>query len=159
MFYCCLIVFILIEIVEVCCMKYVSPLLLLVLSVLVISCTSGNNINGRSVKTANRSVGMMKDRLPTEQRIEFEVSYWTVRDAIRNNKEFLDLVSGKSAEEMIVLGKQNFNQRKDSGFKGYEKYNSWEQMIAKFTQDRIDQRRQDGKSYNTNRDNNVLYSL
>lgn len=101
---------------------------------------------------------MIKDRLPTEQRIEFEVSYWIVRDAIKNKQAFLDLVDGKSAEEMIVLGKENFLQRKHSGFKAYEKYMSWEQMIAKFTQDRIDQGRHK-KSAGTERDNNVLYDL
>lgn len=141
-------------------MKCSSTLFVFVFTAFLLGCTSGSQINGRSVKTANRSVSMIKDRLPTEQRIEFEVSYWTIRDAIRNNEEFLDLVDGKSAEEMIVLGKENFQQRKNDGFKGYEKYASWEQMIAKFTQDRINQSRHKNKAEaNRDRDNNVLYKL
>jgi hypothetical protein len=138
-------------------MKCSFTLFVLVATVFMMGCTSGSKINGRSVKTANRSVSMIKDRLPTEQRIEFEVSYWTIRDAIRNNKEFLDLVDGKTADEMIVLGKDNFQQRKDSGFKGYEKYTNWDQMIAKLTKERIDQGRQNLGA--KDRDNNILYSL
>ena len=141
-------------------MKCSSTLFVFFIAVFLLGCTSGSKINGRSVKTANRSVSMIKDRLPTEQRIEFEVSYWTIRDAIRNNEEFLDLVDGKSAEEMIVLGKENFQQRKNNGFTGYEKYASWDQMITKFTQDRINQGRHKNKAQvNRDRDNNVLYSL
>ncbi|KAF3980849.1 MAG: hypothetical protein HFP78_09530 [Methylococcales symbiont of Hymedesmia sp. n. MRB-2018] len=140
-------------------MKCLFTLFVLITTVFMMGCTSGSKINGRSVKTANRSVSMIKDRLPTEQRIEFEVSYWTVRDTVRNNKEFLDLVDGKTAPEMVVLGKENFKQRKESGFKGYEKYTSWEQMITKFTQERLDQGRKSKEQVDRDRDNNVLYNL
>ncbi|KAF3982748.1 MAG: hypothetical protein HFP81_10400 [Methylococcales symbiont of Hymedesmia sp. n. MRB-2018] len=140
-------------------MKCLFTLFVLITTVFMMGCTSGSKINGRSVKTANRSVSMIKDRLPTEQRIEFEVSYWTVRDTVRNNKEFLDLVDGKTAPEMVVLGKENFKQRKKSGFKGYEKYTSWEQMITKFTQERLDQGRKSKEQVDRDRDNNVLYNL
>jgi hypothetical protein len=101
---------------------------------------------------------MIKDRLPTEQRIEFEVSYWTLRDSIKDREEFLDTVDGKNSEEMVVLGKEVFQQRKNSGFIAYDQYDNWEQMIAKFTQERIDQNR--SKEYDP-RDsaNNVLYKL
>lgn len=143
---------------EVCFMKCLFTLLILMFIVSMMGCTSSNNINGRSIKTANRSVSLIKDRLPTEQRIEFEISYWTVRDAVRNNQAFLDLVDGKSVEEMIVLGKDNFTERKNSGFKGYEKYTHWKQMIAKLTQDRISQSRHKGQG-NQDEDNNVLYNL
>ncbi|KAF3978295.1 MAG: hypothetical protein HFP77_02735 [Methylococcales symbiont of Iophon sp. n. MRB-2018] len=140
-------------------MKCSFTLFVLMTTVFMMSCTSGSKINGRSVKTANRSASMIKDRLPTEQRIEFEVSYWTVRDVVRNNKEFLDLVDGKTALEMVVLGKENFKKRKKSGFKGYEKYTNWEQMITKFTQERISQGKRSKKQVNRDRDNNVLYNL
>lgn len=129
-----------------------------VITVFIVGCTSSENINGRSVKAANRSVNMIKDRLSTEQRIEFEISYWTVRDAIKNNEEFLALVDGKSVAEMITLGKENFKKRKQSGFSGYAKYTNWQQMIAQFTQARINQDRRQGNP-KKNRDNNVLYNL
>ena len=41
--------------------------------------------------------------------------------------------------EIIDMGKEVYSQRKASGFKGYEKFNSWEEMIAKYDKERIDQ--------------------
>lgn len=129
-----------------------------IVCVLLAACTSGDEINGRSIKTANRSVNMIKDRLSIEKRIEFEVSYWTLRGAIRDRDEFLDKVGGSTAEELIVLGKEVFQQRKNDGFKQYNQYSDWEEMIASYAQVRLDQ----GKSKNQNqrdKDNNVLYKL
>lgn len=129
-----------------------------IVCVLLAACTSGDEINGRSIKTANRSVNMIKDRLSIEKRIEFEVSYWTLRSAIRDRDEFLDKVGGSTAEELIVLGKEVFQQRKNDGFKQYNQYSDWEEMIASYAQVRLDQ----GKSKNQNqrdKDNNVLYKL
>jgi len=139
-------------------MRILSTIFVLALSITLVACTSGNQINARSIKTANRSVSMIKDRLPTEQRIEFEVSYWTLRDSIKSRDEFLDTVGGKTPEELVVLGKEVFQTRKNSGFKNYEQYTSWEQMIAKFTQERIDQNRSI-KSDPRDKDNSVTYKL
>jgi len=126
--------------------------------VLLIGCSGGPEVSGRSLKSANKSVARIKDRLPTEKRIEFEVSYWTLRDSIRDRDEFLDTVGGKNVEELIVLGKEVFQQRKDSGFKDYEQYSSWDQMIAKFTQQRIDQNKRK-KPDPRDEGNSVLYKL
>jgi len=139
-------------------MRILSTILISFIFVLLVGCSSGGEVSGRSIKSANRSVIRIKNRLPTEQRIEFEVSYWTLRDAIKNREEFLDTVGGKTPDELIVLGKEIFQQRKNAGFKDYDQYNSWDQMIAKFTQDRIDQnkhRKRDPRDAG----NNVLYKL
>lgn len=139
-------------------MKILSTILISFIFALLVGCSSGGEVSGRSIKSANRSVIRIKNRLPTEQRIEFEVSYWTLRDAIKNREEFLDTVGGKTPDELIVLGKEIFQQRKNAGFKDYDQYNSWDQMIAKFTQDRIDQnkhRKRDPRDAG----NNVLYKL
>ena len=139
-------------------MRILSTVFVLALSITLVACTSGNQINGRSLKSANKSVNRIKDRLPTEQRIEFEVSYWTLRDSIRDKSEFLDTVGGKTHEELIVLGKEVFQTRKKAGFKNYEQYTSWDQMIAKFTQERINQGRVKAKDpRDTN--NSVIYKL
>lgn len=139
-------------------MRIIATVSIFIICTFLLGCTKGNEVNGRSLKTANRSVSMIKDRLPTEQRIEFEVSYWTIRDSIRQREEFLDTVDGKSVEELIVMGKEVFQQRKNSGFIAYDQYNSWEQMIAKFTQERIDQNK--SKNFDPrDSDNNVLYNL
>ena len=121
-------------------------------------CSGGPEVSGRSIKSANKSVARIKDRLPTEKRIEFEVSYWTLRDSIRNRDEFLDTVGGKNVEELIVLGKEVFQQRKDAGFEDYEQYSDWDQMIAKYTQQRIDQSKRK-KTDPRDKGNSVLYKL
>ena len=96
---------------------------------LTISCTSGMNINGANIETAHKSVLNIKYNLPTEQRMEFEISYWSLRDQTKNDKEFLDIVDGKSAEEMIVIGKRIFHVRKNDGDEEYKNYHSWDDMI------------------------------
>ncbi|WP_349431342.1 hypothetical protein Q9L42_015065 [Methylomarinum sp. Ch1-1] len=124
----------------------------------LLGCTKGNEINGRSLRTANRSVSYIKDRLPVEQRVAFEVSFWSLRDDIRNNEEFLDTIDGKTPEELIVLGKELFQKRKNAGFKDYEQFDTWEQMIAQYTQERIDQNRRK-KADPRDKQNSVLYKL
>lgn len=134
-------------------------IILISLSVLLSSgCSKGNEINGRSFKTALTSVRMMKDRLPQEKRIAFELSFWAIRTAYRKNSEFLDIVDGKTPDELIEVGKEVFNKRKAEGFKEYQQYANWDEMIAKYTQERMDQ---NAKKKRDPRDaeNSVLYKL
>ena len=138
-------------------MRILSTIFIFIMCTLLMGC-AGDEVSGRSIKSANRSVNRIKDRLPTEKRIEFEVSYWTLRDVYKDKEEFLDAVGGKNVDELIVMGKEVFQQRKNSGFKKYDQYDSWEQMIAKNTQERIDQNRHK-KSRPRERSNNVLYTL
>lgn len=140
-------------------MKILSTAIVFIICTTLIGCTKGNQINAHSLKSANRSVSRIKDRLPTEKRIEFEVSYWTLRDSIPDRSDFLDAVDGKTPEELIVLGKDVFQQRKNSGFKDYVQYNNWDQMIAKFTQERIDQSRSSKATPRPPRNGSVLYKL
>jgi hypothetical protein len=130
----------------------------LTLGLSLAGCTKGNQVNGRSLKTANKSVSYIKERLPIDQRIEFEVSFWTLRDDIRDNKEFLAAVDGKTPEALIEMGKELFAKRKASGFKGYDAFSNWEQMIANYSQERIDQNRK-AKADPRDKQNNVLYKL
>ncbi len=139
-------------------MRVSTSIFLVIICASLISCSKGNQINGRSLRTANKSVSYIKDRLPVEQRVEFEVSFWSLRDEIRNNEEFLDTVDGKTPEELIALGKELFQKRKNAGFKDYEQFTSWEQMIADYTQERIDQNRRK-KPDPRDKNNNVLYKL
>lgn len=122
-------------------MKKSSAVLVFIACILLIGCNKGQQINGSSLKTVNRSVTSIKERLPLDQRIEFEVSFWTLRDEIRNNKEFLDTLDGKTPDQLIELGKELFSKRKAAGTKDYEKFATWDQMIAQYTQERIDQNR------------------
>jgi hypothetical protein len=135
------------------------PILLLVLScATLLACGKGEEINGHNAKTAYRSVKAIKNRLSTDARIEFEVSFWTIRDAKKDDKEFLSVVDGKKPNEIIVLGKEIYQQRKQSGYKGYEGYSSWEEMIAKFGKERMDQDNRKGKP-KEDKENDLLYKL
>lgn len=140
-------------------MKKLPTLLLVILScITLIACSKGQEINGHSIKTAYKSVKALKERLPSENRIEFEVSFWTIRDSIKNDSDFLDAVGGKTPQEIIALGKEVYQQRKTSGFAAYEKYSSWEDMITKFGKERNDQGKGKVKEDARDRANDVLYN-
>jgi len=121
--------------------KATTVLMFLICSLTLVACNKSHQINGSSLKTVNRSVNVIKEKLPLDQRIEFEVSFWTLRDEIRNNKDFLNEIDGLTPERLIEKGKELFAKRKASGNKDYEKYDNWDQMIAQYTQERIDQNR------------------
>ena len=137
-----------------------------ILSIFIISfsilmstgCSKGSQINGRSFKTALKSVKMIKGRLPQEQRIAFELSFWAIRTAYRKNPEFLDIVDGKTPDELIEVGKEVFAKRKAEGFEEYQQYSNWDEMIAKYVEERA---AQNTKKKRDPRDaeNSVLYKL
>lgn len=140
-------------------MKKFSIFVIFILSCIFLSaCGRGEKVNGHNVRTAYKSVKMLKERLPAEKRIEFEVSFWTIRDAQKADASFLDAVDGKTPLEIIEMGKEIYQQRKNAGFKGYEQYSSWEDMISKFSQERSQQgaiTKEDAKD----KANDVLYNL
>jgi hypothetical protein len=143
-------------------MKKLPALLLILSCATLMACSKGQEINGHTTSTAYRSVKALKNRLSPDKRIEFEVSFWTIRDAKKDDKEFLDVVDGKNPEEIIALGKEIYQERKTAGFKDYEQYSSWEEMIAKFGKERMDQENRKGRSKeSTDKDkaNDVLYKL
>jgi hypothetical protein len=146
---------------EVIFMKKFPILLLILCSTSLIACSKGSQINGHNTSTAYRSVKALKNRLSPDARIEFEVSFWTLRDSIKNDKEFLNTIDGKKPEEIIALGKEIYQQRKNTGFAGYEKYANWDEMIAKFSKERIDQDSHKSKISEDPKDkaNGVLYKL
>jgi hypothetical protein len=143
-------------------MKKLSTLLLIFCCASLVACSKGQEINGHNTSTAYRSVKALKNRLPAENRIEFEVSFWTIRDSKKDDKEFLNTVDGKTPQEIIALGKELYQERKAAGFKGYEEYTSWENMITKFSQERNDQDNRKGRSKEAiekDKANDVLYKL
>jgi major membrane immunogen (membrane-anchored lipoprotein) len=140
-------------------MKKISLFLIFVLSCALLSaCGRSDKVNGNNIRTAYRSVKVLKERLPVEKRIEFEVSFWTIRDAQKSDSGFLDAVDGKTPVEIIERGRDIYQQRKNAGFKGYEQYSSWEDMISKFGQERSQQgsiKTEDARD----KANDVLYNL
>jgi len=141
-------------------MKKLLTLLIILGCTTLVACGNGLEINGHTSRTAYKSVKSIKNRLPEDKRIEFEVSFWTIRDAQKNDDEFLDSVDGKNPDEIIALGKEIYQQRKNAGVKAYTQYSSWEEMIAKFSQERIDQERHTGKDTDPrDKANDLLYKL
>ena len=140
------------------------PLLLLLLTCIVLAlsgCGRGGSVNGHTARTAYRSVKTLKERLPPDNRVEFEVAFWTIRDDMTKDDDFLDAVDGKSPFEIIDMGKEIYQKRKATGFKAYESYNSWEEMIAKFDKERIDQEKRPGstKRETQRKNGTILYNL
>jgi hypothetical protein len=144
-------------------MKKLPALLLILTCTSLLACSRGQEINGHNTSTAYRSVKGLKNRLSPDKRIEFEVSFWTIRDVKKDDKEFLAAVDGKTPEEIIEQGKEIYQERKTTGFKGYEDYSSWEDMIAKFGKERTDQENRKGsfkEGQEKNKPNDsVLYKL
>lgn len=144
-------------------MKKLPALLLVLCCLSLMACSKGQQINGHNTNTAYRSVKALKNRLPPDKRIEFEVSFWTIRDAKKDDDEFLDIVDGKTPDEIIAIGKEVYQDRKAAGFKDYEQYSSWEEMIARFGKERIDQENRKGGTklgLDKNKPNDsVLYKL
>jgi hypothetical protein len=141
-------------------MKKISILLLVITSIALVACGKGEQINGHNTRTAYKSIKMIKNRLPSDSRIEYEVSFWTIRDSIKDDSEFLAKVDGKNPQQIVELAKEFYQQRKNAGSKEYEQYSSWEEMIAKFGKERINQDRVKSKRdmVDSPRDN-VMYKL
>ncbi len=139
-------------------MKKFSMIVGIIIFAMLLGCSSSDEVNGRSIRSAYKSVIFIKRHLPVDQQVEFEVSFWTVRNATPNDKELLDKVGGKKAEEIVAMAKEIYQQRKNSGAKEYQAFSSWEQMIAKYGQERIDQTKHK-KSDVRDEKNNLLYKL
>ena len=99
-------------------MKKLPLVLLLTCSTMLIAC-SGEKINAHSDKTAYRSVKMIKNRLQPEIRVEYEMSFWMIRDANKDDAAFLAAVDGKKAVEIIGMGKEIYQKLKTEGFAEY----------------------------------------
>lgn len=122
-------------------MKKLSLALILISCTALTACNNGQKINAHNEKTAFKSVRTIKNRLNEEMRLSYELSFWMIRDFKRNDDEFLKAVDGKIPTEIIALGKDIYQQRKESGAAEYQKYKSWEEMIAKFDKERLSQGR------------------
>jgi len=144
-------------------MSYMRILSIIIISVSILlstGCSKGSQINGRSFKTALRSIKGLKNRLPQEQRVAFELSFWAIHNQYKGNKsEFLDQVDGKTPEELIESGKTIFERRKQEGFQEYQQYATWDDMIRKYTQERMDQLSKRPKADPRDKGNSVIYKL
>jgi hypothetical protein len=142
-------------------MKKLPTLLLILSCTALVACSKGQEISGHSIKTAYKSVKVIKEKLPLENRMEFQVSFWTIRDANKDNEAFLDAVDGKTPLEIVAAAKEIYQQRKASGFQAYDKYSTWEEMISEFGKERLgqDKHRTTKIDEGGGQADNVLYKL
>ena len=116
------------------------PLIVLALSCAMLSaCGNGQKINAHNEKTAYRSVKMIKNRLPEDIRTEYEMSFWMIRDAKKSDDEFLSAIDNKLPQDIISMGREIYQQRKNEGFAQYQQYKTWEEMMAKYDRERMHQ--------------------
>jgi hypothetical protein len=120
-------------------MKKLPIVLLLACSTMLVACNNGQKINGHTEKTAYRSIKMIKPRLPEEKRVAYEMSFWMIRDDKKDNSEFLNTIDEKTPDEIIGMGKELYQKRKDAGVAEYQTYKTWEEMMAKYDRDRMNQ--------------------
>ena len=140
-------------------MRNFFTLLICLACILSTGCGGERKVNGRSNRVAALSVKKIKNYLPSEQRVPFEVGFWTIKAKYGNSDEFLDAVDGKTVTEIIASGKQIFEQRRAEGFEAYNKYDSWDDMIDKLIQEREAQSIPYQRPTERDQKNNVLYKL
>ncbi len=94
----------------------IYPLLLVLMSctLSLTACNKGNEIAGRSQASVSKSARYLKERLSADKRLEFEVSFFAVRDSIKDSSEFLKAVDGKTPDQIIEMGKAIYAERKKS---------------------------------------------
>jgi len=105
------------------------------------ACTNASQVNGHSLKTAIKSVAFIKERLPENQRVEFEIAYWTIRDHIKDDAEFLKSIDQRNAAGIIELGKAIFAKNKAAGMAELTNFDNWEHMVSNQLSQRGEQAR------------------
>lgn len=120
-------------------MKKLPFVLLLLGCMTLVACNNGQKINAHNEKTAYKSVRMIKTRLGEDMRVEYEMSFWMIRDAKKDKNEFLNTVDEKTPAEIIAMGKEIYQERKAAGVAEYQQYKTWEEMMAKYDRDRNNQ--------------------
>ncbi|NOT85863.1 MAG: hypothetical protein HOP02_14030 [Methylococcaceae bacterium] len=121
-------------------MKILSKLIVIIGCItLLTACNKGNEIAGRSQSSVSKSARYIKERLPADKRLEFEVSFFAIRDSFKDGDAFLKEVDGKNPDQIIAIGKTIYEERKKAGVAEFAKYPTWEAMIANFSKERSSQ--------------------
>ncbi len=140
-------------------MKSYSNFLVLIICAALTACGGEPTVNGRNDRAASTTMRKVMRKIPIDQRLEFEIAYWTTRSAFVKNREFLDTVDGKTAPEIIEMGQQYFAENKAKGIKGYDKYASWNDMVVKVSEERKATEVPNKPESQVDKANNVLYKL
>jgi hypothetical protein len=127
--------------------------------VMLVACNNGQKINGHNEKTVYRSVQMIKPRLPEAMRIEYEIAFGLSREAEKDNAIFFKSIDGKTPSELIAMGKDIFQKHKNEGVAEYQKYQTWEDMISKYQQERGRQKVETDIKKDSQNNRDINYNL
>ncbi len=111
-------------------------LLVLIFAVLLSACGQSDKINARSERSMYRSMSGIQRNLPAQQKVEFQVSFWSLKQFAENEAEFRDQIHRKTVPEIIELGKENFVAQSAKGNAKFIKYATWDEMIAELVEER-----------------------
>ncbi|BBL56612.1 hypothetical protein [Methylomonas koyamae] len=111
---------------------------LVFVALLTAGCGAPDQINARNLQAAHKSMNRIKQHLPPDDRLPFEMAYWLVREQVKNEADFLKAIDGKAPSQLIALGKAAFGSRKSAGDPKYAKLESWEQLLAESGKQRTD---------------------
>ena len=136
-------------------MKSKTFVYLIGLLLVVTSCGMGDQINANSEKSLYRSVTTLQRRLQDKERVEFEVSFWSLKQYAENEEAFRSQVNGKTVYEVIDLGKENFSKQKSAGNPEYTRFDSWDSMIAGL----VNERRQSVRKYDKRDRSNTIHKM
>jgi len=126
---------------------------------LLTACNNGQKINGHNEKTVYKSIQMIKPRLPEAMRIEYEIAFGLLREAEKDNVIFFKSIDGKTPSELIAMGKEIFQQRKAEGLAQYQKYETWESMIATYQKERAGQKVETDIKKDSQNNRDINYKL
>lgn len=99
-------------------------------------CGQSDKINAVNDKSLYRSVTGIQRTLPAKEQVEFQVSFWSLKQFATNEEEFRNQVHRKTAPEVIEMGKENFAKQKDALNPEFTKYASWDAMIEELSEER-----------------------
>ena len=98
-------------------MKKLPVLLLILTCTTLLACSKGQEINGHNTSTAYRSVKALKNRLSPDNRIEFEVSFWTIRDAKKMIKTSWRSLMVKRLRKLLQKARKSTKNEKQPALK------------------------------------------
>lgn len=112
-------------------------------TLLIASCSKEPALRGSTRKVLYASANRIMLRLPEEQRVAFEVAFWSLQEKAQQEGRLDSLpaaLDGKTVGEVIEMGKQDFIAKKAAGDPDYQRYPSWEAMIQRMLAERHDYR-------------------
>lgn len=97
-----------------------------------------DEVSGKNRVALYKSAVKVKRYMPTDERVLFDTSMGII-DKIKTQEAgpdaFVAAVDGKTPEEVIALAKQEVTVKIAAGDPEFKKYTSWEDMVAKLTDD------------------------